>query len=88
MRINQENTKIKQINIRVIQRILSLQNQLMTLNIIGLSKNEKDKIDMLYNYIRDRNITLAKLINHKHNIDFEQWSVQYSDDYLSKIQLL
>lgn len=57
----------------------------MTLNIIGLSKNEKEKIDILYNYIRDRNIALAKLINHDDSIDLQQWSVQYEDDYLSKL---
>jgi len=41
----------------------------MSLHIIGLSINEKSKIDLLYNYIKDRNIALAKIVDKDGSID-------------------
>lgn len=63
MRISRENAKTKEKHSQIIDKLLSLQNRLMSLHIIGLSKNEKSKIDLLYNYIKDRNIALAKIVD-------------------------
>jgi hypothetical protein len=69
MRINRENAKIKEKNSQIIEKLLSLQNRLMSLNIIGLSNNEKSKIDLLYSYIKDRNIALVKIVDKDGSID-------------------
>lgn len=65
-----------------------MQNKLMTLNMFGLSDEQKQKIDILYSFFAEKELALYELAQKKGKSDIQEPVSIGQDDYLSKIQMI
>ena len=60
----------------------------MTLNMFGLSDEQKQKIDILYSFFAEKELALYDLAQKKGKGDIQEPVSIGQDDYLSKIQMI